>query len=78
PYAFRVVSEALASNGSTSMGSVCGSTMSLMDAGVPITRPVSGVAMGLMTDENGNFQVLTDIQGVEDFFGDMDFKVAGT
>ena len=78
PYAFRVVSEALGSNGSTSMGSVCGSTMSLMDAGVPIKRPVSGVAMGLMTDEDGNFQVLTDIQGVEDFFGDMDFKVAGT
>ncbi len=78
PYAFRVVSEALGSNGSTSMGSVCGSTMSLMDAGVPIKRPVSGVAMGLMTDEVGNFQVLTDIQGVEDFFGDMDFKVAGS
>ena len=78
PYAFRVVSEALGSNGSTSMGSVCGSTMALMDAGVPIKRPVSGVAMGLMTDEEGNFQVLTDIQGVEDFFGDMDFKVAGT
>ncbi len=78
PYAFRVVSEALGSNGSTSMGSVCGSTMALMDAGVPISRPVSGVAMGLMTDDEGNFQVLTDIQGVEDFFGDMDFKVAGT
>ena len=78
PYAFRVVSEALGSNGSTSMGSVCGSTMSLMDAGVPLIRPVSGVAMGLMTDEDGNFQILTDIQGVEDFFGDMDFKVAGT
>ena len=78
PYAFRVVSEAVGSNGSTSMGSVCGSTMALMDAGVPIVRPVSGVAMGLMTDEQGNFQVLTDIQGVEDFFGDMDFKVAGT
>ena len=78
PYAFRVVSEALGSNGSTSMGSVCGSTMALMDAGVPIARPVSGVAMGLMTDDEGNFQVLTDIQGVEDFFGDMDFKVAGT
>ena len=78
PYAFRVVSEAIGSNGSTSMGSVCGSTMALMDAGVPIVRPVSGVAMGLMTDDEGNFQVLTDIQGVEDFFGDMDFKVAGT
>lgn len=78
PYAFRLVSEALSSNGSTSMGSVCGSTMSLMDAGVPIKAPVSGVAMGLMTDADGNFQVLTDIQGVEDFMGDMDFKVAGT
>ena len=78
PYAFRVVSEALGSNGSTSMGSVCGSTLSLMDAGVPIKAPVSGVAMGLMTDDDGNFQVLTDIQGVEDFMGDMDFKVAGT
>lgn len=78
PYAFRVVSEALSSNGSTSMGSVCGSTLSLMDAGVPIKAPVSGVAMGLMTDDDGNFQVLTDIQGVEDFMGDMDFKVAGT
>jgi polyribonucleotide nucleotidyltransferase len=78
PYAFRLVSEALGSNGSTSMGSVCGSTLSLMDAGVPIKAPVSGVAMGLMTDDQGNFKVLTDIQGVEDFFGDMDFKVAGT
>ena len=78
PYALRLVSEALGSNGSTSMGSVCGSTLSLMDAGVPIKAPVSGVAMGLMTDDDGNFQVLTDIQGVEDFFGDMDFKVAGT
>ena len=78
PYAFRIVSEALGSNGSTSMGSVCGSTLSLMDAGVPIKRPVSGVAMGLMADDQGNYQVLTDIQGVEDFFGDMDFKVAGT
>ena len=78
PYAFRVVSEALSSNGSTSMGSVCGSTLALMDAGVPIRAPVSGVAMGLMTDDDGTFQVLTDIQGVEDFMGDMDFKVAGT
>ena len=78
PYALRVVSEALSSNGSTSMGSVCGSTLSLMDAGVPIKAPVSGVAMGLMTDDDGTFQVLTDIQGVEDFMGDMDFKVAGT
>ncbi|MEX2598999.1 MAG: polyribonucleotide nucleotidyltransferase, partial [Dehalococcoidia bacterium] len=78
PYALRLVSEALGSNGSTSMGSVCGSTLSLMDAGVPIKSPVSGVAMGLVTDDQGTFQVLTDIQGVEDFFGDMDFKVAGT
>jgi polyribonucleotide nucleotidyltransferase len=78
PYAYRLVSEALSSNGSTSMGSVCGSTMALMDAGVPIKKPVSGVAMGLMTDDEGKFQVLTDIQGVEDFMGDMDFKVAGT
>ncbi len=78
PYAFRLVSEALGSNGSTSMGSVCGSTLSLMDAGVPIKAPVSGIAMGLVTDDQGNFQVLSDIQGVEDFFGDMDFKVAGT
>ncbi|MBM3940368.1 MAG: polyribonucleotide nucleotidyltransferase [SAR202 cluster bacterium] len=78
PYVLRVVSEVLGSNGSTSMGSVCGSTLSLMDAGVPIKAPVSGVAMGLMTDEGGKYTVLTDIQGVEDFFGDMDFKVAGT
>ena len=78
PYALRLVSEALSSNGSTSMGSVCGSTLSLMDAGVPIKAPVSGVAMGLMTDATGKFAVLTDIQGVEDFMGDMDFKVAGT
>ena len=78
PYALRLVSEALSSNGSTSMGSVCGSTLSLMDAGVPIKAPVSGVAMGLMTDDTGKFAVLTDIQGVEDFMGDMDFKVAGT
>ena len=78
PYALRLVSEALGSNGSTSMGSVCGSTLSLMDAGVPIKAPVSGVAMGLITDDGGKFAVLTDIQGVEDFMGDMDFKVAGT
>ena len=78
PYALRLVSEALGSNGSTSMGSVCGSTLSLMDAGVPIKAPVSGVAMGLITDDDGRFAVLTDIQGVEDFMGDMDFKVAGT
>ena len=78
PYAIRVVSEALSSNGSTSMGSVCGSTMALMDAGVPIKAPVSGVAMGLITDDSGRYQILTDIQGTEDHLGDMDFKVAGT
>jgi len=78
PYAIRVVSEALSSNGSTSMGSVCGSTLALMDAGVPIKAPVSGVAMGLITDETGRYQILTDIQGTEDHLGDMDFKVAGT
>ena len=78
PYTIRVVSEALASNGSTSMGSVCGSTLALMDAGVPIKAPVSGVAMGLVTGEGGRYQILTDIQGAEDHLGDMDFKVAGT
>lgn len=78
PYAIRVVSEALSSNGSTSMGSVCGSTLALMDAGVPIKAPVSGVAMGLVTDASGRYQILTDIQGTEDHLGDMDFKVAGT
>ena len=78
PYAIRVVSEALSSNGSTSMGSVCGSTLALMDAGVPIKAPVSGVAMGLITDDTGRYQILTDIQGTEDHLGDMDFKVAGT
>jgi polyribonucleotide nucleotidyltransferase len=78
PYAIRVVSEALSSNGSTSMGSVCGSTLALMDAGVPIKSPVSGVAMGLITDETGRYKILTDIQGTEDHLGDMDFKVAGT
>jgi polyribonucleotide nucleotidyltransferase len=77
PYTIRVVSEALSSNGSTSMGSVCGSTMSLMDAGVPIKSPVAGIAMGLMM-EDGRYQILTDIQGLEDHLGDMDFKVAGT
>ncbi|NET31140.1 MAG: polyribonucleotide nucleotidyltransferase [Cyanothece sp. SIO1E1] len=77
PYVIRVVSEVLSSNGSTSMGSVCGSTLSLMDAGVPITKPVSGAAMGLIK-EGEEFRVLTDIQGIEDFLGDMDFKVAGT
>jgi len=77
PYVLRVVSEVLSSNGSTSMGSVCGSTLSLMDAGVPISKPVSGAAMGLIK-EGDDFRVLTDIQGIEDFLGDMDFKVAGT
>ncbi|MEA5570295.1 polyribonucleotide nucleotidyltransferase [Calothrix sp. UHCC 0171] len=77
PYAIRVVSEVLSSNGSTSMGSVCGSTLSLMDAGVPIKKPVSGAAMGLIK-EGDEVRVLTDIQGIEDFLGDMDFKVAGT
>jgi polyribonucleotide nucleotidyltransferase len=78
PYTIRVVSEVLSSNGSTSMGSVCGSTLALMDAGVPIKAPVAGVAMGLITDDTGRYQILTDIQGTEDHLGDMDFKVAGT
>jgi len=78
PYTIRLVSEVLSSNGSTSMASVCGSTLSLMDAGVPIKSPVAGVAMGLMTADDGRYVVLTDIEGQEDFFGDMDFKVAGT
>jgi polyribonucleotide nucleotidyltransferase len=78
PYTIRVVSEALSSNGSTSMGSVCGSTLALMDAGVPIKSPVAGVAMGLITDKSGRYKILTDIQGTEDHLGDMDFKVAGT
>ena len=78
PYTVRVVSEALSSNGSTSMASVCASTLALMDAGVPIKAPVAGIAMGLMTGENGEAAILTDIQGAEDHTGDMDFKVAGT
>ena len=79
PYAIRLVSEVLSSNGSTSQGSVCGSTMALMDAGVPISRPVAGIAMGLIKDvESGKVSVMSDIQGLEDFLGDMDFKVAGT
>ncbi|MBF2022323.1 MAG: polyribonucleotide nucleotidyltransferase [Hydrococcus sp. C42_A2020_068] len=77
PYVVRVVSEVLSSNGSTSMGSVCGSTLALMDAGVPIHKPVSGAAMGLIK-EGDEVRILTDIQGIEDFLGDMDFKVAGT
>ena len=77
PYVLRVVSEVLSSNGSTSMGSVCGSTLALMDAGVPLAAPVSGAAMGLIK-EGDQVRILTDIQGIEDFLGDMDFKVAGT
>ncbi|MCC7363456.1 MAG: polyribonucleotide nucleotidyltransferase [Dehalococcoidia bacterium] len=78
PYALRVVSEVMSSNGSTSMASVCGSTLALMDAGVPIKAPVAGIAMGLIMGDDGNYRVLTDIAGQEDFMGDMDFKVAGT
>jgi polyribonucleotide nucleotidyltransferase len=80
PYTIRIVSEVVSSNGSTSMGSVCGSTLALMDAGVPLKAPVAGIAMGLITssDSSGKYAVLTDIQGVEDALGDMDFKVAGT
>ena len=79
PYAIRTVSEVLSSNGSTSQASVCGSTLALMDGGVPISSPVAGIAMGLIKDkESGKVAVLTDIQGLEDFLGDMDFKVAGT
>lgn len=78
PYAIRVVSEIMSSNGSTSMASVCGSTLCLMDAGVPITSPVSGIAMGLIIESADKFAVLSDIMGIEDFNGDMDFKVAGT
>jgi len=78
PYTLRLVSEVLASNGSSSMASVCGSTLALMDAGVPIKAPVAGVAMGLVTDSTGRYKILTDIQGTEDHLGDMDFKVAGT
>lgn len=79
PYTIRVVSEVLSSNGSSSQASICGSTLALMDAGVPIKKPVAGIAMGLITDESGEkMQILTDIQGLEDHLGDMDFKVAGT
>ena len=78
PYTIRLVSEALASNGSTSMGSVCASTLALMDGGVPITAPVAGIAMGVMYESPNSYTVLTDIQGPEDHHGDMDFKVAGT
>ncbi len=78
PYVIRLVSEVMSSNGSTSMASVCGSTLALMDAGVPIKAPVAGTAMGLITGEDGKYAVLTDIQGIEDHVGDMDLKVAGT
>ena len=78
PYTIRVVSETLSSNGSTSQASICSSTLSLMDAGVPIKAPVAGISCGLITKENGEFATMLDIQGLEDFFGDMDFKVAGT
>ncbi len=78
PYVIRVVSEVLSSNGSTSQGSVCGSTLALMDAGVPIKAPVAGISCGLIQDEDGGFTTFIDIQGVEDFHGEMDFKVAGT
>lgn len=83
PYSIRVVSDCLASGGSTSMGAVCGSTLSLMAAGVPLKAPISGIAMGLMTDTDDagtilNYKILTDLMGTEDFIGDMDFKVAGT
>ena len=80
PYSIRVVSEILSSNGSTSQGSICASTLSLMDAGVPIKRPVAGISTGLVTDPQNpdNYVMMTDIQGIEDFFGDMDFKVGGT
>ena len=80
PYSIRVVSEILSSNGSTSQGSICASTLSLMDAGVPIKRPVAGISTGLITDPDNekNYVMMTDIQGIEDFFGDMDFKVGGT
>ena len=78
PYTIRLVCEALSSNGSTSMGSVCASTLALMDAGVPIKTPIAGISIGLVTGEDGGFVTLTDIQGLEDHYGDMDFKVAGS
>ena len=78
PYAIRLVSEILSSNGSTSQASICGSTLALMDAGVPIKAPVAGISCGLITAEDGSWDTMIDIQGVEDFYGDMDFKVAGT
>ena len=78
PYAIRTVSEVISSNGSTSQASVCGSCLALMDAGVPIKAPVAGISCGLIQDDNGGFTTFIDIQGVEDFHGEMDFKVAGT
>ena len=78
PYTIRLVSEILESNGSSSMASVCGSSLALMDAGVPVKSPIAGVAMGLIMDENGKYAILTDILGTEDHIGDMDFKVAGS
>ena len=79
PYTIRVVSDILESNGSSSMASVCGGSLAMMDAGVPLTAPVAGMAMGLVMDEeNGKYAVLSDIAGAEDHYGDMDFKVAGT
>jgi len=78
PYTIRLVSEVLSSSGSTSMASVCASSLSLMDAGIPIKSAVAGVAMGLVTDEKGGYAILTDIEGLEDAYGDMDFKIAGT
>ncbi len=78
PYAIRTVSEVLSSNGSTSQASICGSTLALMDAGVPIKTPVAGISCGLITMEDGNYETMVDIQGLEDFYGDMDFKVGGT
>jgi len=78
PYTIRLVSEVLSSSGSTSMASVCASSLSLMDAGIPVTRAVAGIAIGLITGDNGNHAILTDIEGIEDVYGDMDFKIAGT
>ncbi len=78
PYSIRMVSEVLSSNGSTSQGSICGSTLALMDAGVPIRTPVAGISCGLITRDDGSYQTMVDIQGLEDFYGDMDFKVGGT
>ncbi len=78
PYTIRLVSDVLTSNGSTSQGSICGSTLALMDAGVPIKAPVAGISCGLITRDDGSFMTMVDIQGIEDFFGDMEFKVAGT